>query len=249
VVSQELGVRMATLQQQVLSQANLQSVVERVYPGKNRQKAGEIIDEIRLNMTLEQVPSDLLQLSAKTNPGSQGNSGGFYLSYTGPSALEAQQICTELTSLMMNENLKSLQAASKGTSEVLGKGIEDARKNLEDLGIMLASLRKQRAANRQEEFQQKLLAIDYDSAQKNYQDLMAKKNAADLTVTMNNMALGEHIALLSPADLPDAPTFPNLWVFIDFGFGFGLSLGVFRVVWLKFRLAFRVRKLQEAGRT
>lgn len=37
VVSMDLGARMATLQQQVMSQTNLQPVVERVYPGRNSQ--------------------------------------------------------------------------------------------------------------------------------------------------------------------------------------------------------------------
>ena len=144
VVSEDLGARMATLQQQVMSQTNLQPVVERVFPGKNSQQVGEIIDNIRLNMTVQQVPTDLLQLGAKKKPGAQGgNSGGFYVSYTAPNAREAQQICAELTSLMMNENLKSVQAAAKGTSDVLSKGIEDAKRNLDDLDSKLAAFKKE----------------------------------------------------------------------------------------------------------
>jgi hypothetical protein len=253
IVSADLGARMATLQQQVMSQINLQPVVERVFPVKNSQQVGEIIDNIRLNMTVQQVPTDLLQLGAEKKPGAQGNSGGFYVSYTAPNAREAEQICTELTSLMLNENLKSLQAAAKGTRDVLSKGIEVARRNLEDLGIKLASLKKQRGRESVspdvEEFQQKLLTIDYDSAVKNYEELLAKKNAADLTLTMTNMAAGEQMALLAPANLPDAPEFPNLWAFIGFGSGFGLSCGIFRVLWIKFRSGFRLRKLQEGSST
>ena len=143
VVTEDLGARMATLQQQVLSQANLQPVVERVFPGKSSQQVGEIIDNIRLNMTVQQVPTDLLQLGAKKKPGAQGNSGGFYVSYTAPNAQEAQQICAELTSLMMNENLKSVQAAAKGTSDVLNRGIEDAKHNLDDLDSRSGGLQEE----------------------------------------------------------------------------------------------------------
>jgi uncharacterized protein involved in exopolysaccharide biosynthesis len=153
----------------------------------------------------------------------------------------------------MVENLKSVQAAARGTSEVLSKGIEDARRNLEHLEVKLATLKKQRGRESVspdiEEFQQKLLTIDYDSAVKNYEELLAKRNAADLTLTMNNMALGEQMSLLSSADLPDAPGFPNLWAFIGFGSGFGLAFGIFRVLWIKFRLGFRLRKLQEGSST
>jgi uncharacterized protein involved in exopolysaccharide biosynthesis len=144
VVSEDLGARMATLQQQVISQTNLQPVVERVFPGTNSQEAGEIIETIRLNMKVEQVPTDLLQLGApKKRPGAGGNSGGFYVSYTAKRPGEAQQICNELTILMVNENLKSVQAAAKGTSDVLSKGIEDAKRNLDDLDSKLAGFKRQ----------------------------------------------------------------------------------------------------------
>ena len=141
VVSEDLGARMATLQQQVMSQTNLQPVVERVFPGRSSQEAGEMIDTIRQNMKLEQVPTDLLQLGAKRRPGTTGNSGGFYISYTAPKPREAQQICNELTTLLMNENLKSVQAAAKGTSDVLSKGIEDAKRNLDELDSKLAAFK------------------------------------------------------------------------------------------------------------
>src|SRR5579864_7221879 len=55
IVSQDLTARVATLQQQVLSQSRLQPVVERLFPGRNAQAVGEIIDTIRNNMTVEPV--------------------------------------------------------------------------------------------------------------------------------------------------------------------------------------------------
>ena len=131
----------------------------------------------------------------------------------------------------MNENLNSVQAAAKGTIDVLNKGIEDARRNLEDLGNKLASLKKQReklprASVPVIEEQQKLLTIDYDSAQKNYDDLLTKKSAANLTVTMNNMAEGEQMSLLNPANLPDSSDFPNRLLFAVVGLGIGLLFGI-----------------------
>ena len=141
VVSADLGARMATLQQQVLSQSNLQPVVDRIYPGKSSKEVGDIIDSIRQNMKVQQVPTDLFQLGVKKKPGTESNSGGFYVSYTAPTAREAQQVCSELTSLMMNENLKSVQAAAKGTTDVLSKGIEDAKRNLDDLDSKLAAFK------------------------------------------------------------------------------------------------------------
>ncbi|HEX8811534.1 MAG TPA: hypothetical protein VF742_06040 [Terracidiphilus sp.] len=397
VVSEDLGARMATLQNQVTSQTNLQRVVEHVFPGKNSQEVAEMIDTIRLNMKVEQVPTDLLQLGAKRRPGSSENSGGFYVSYTSSKPREAQQICNELTTLMVTENLKSVQAAAKGTSDVLSKGIEDAKHNLDDLDSKLAAFKKQyvgqlpgeeeqnlkilaglnsqldantqtlnraqqdktytesvlaqqlstwrstqsstnpqtlekelsdlqsqllglqarytedhpdviktkadiaevkkklaeinkaasdatdpgtdkgsameppeirqlrmqvhqysdliSAATRDQkrlqqeiaeyqgrvslspavEEQYKALTRDYENATKSYQDLLAKKSAADLTVNMNNQAQGEQMALLNPANLPDSPSFPVWWIFTAGGLAAGLALGCGLALWLELR--------------
>jgi len=397
VVSEDLGARMATLQQQVMSQTNLQPVVDRVYPGLNSQDTGEIIENIRQNMKLEQVPTDLLQLGTKRRPGTGGNSGGFYISYTAAKPREAQQICNELTTLLMNENLKSVQAAAKGTSAVLSTGIEDAKRNLDELDSRLAAfknanagklpndqesnmkilmgLNSQLEANTQTlsraqqdkayteslfaqqlaawksaqsstnpqtlekqlsdlqsqllslqarytadhpdviktkadiaEIKQKLTEInkasndandatpdkasameppeirqlrtqihqysdllnaathdkdrlqkeindyqgrvrlspalegeynalqrDLENAQKSYQDLLDKKSKADLTVNMTNQAQGEQMALLNPANYPDAPSFPNPWLFSGVGLGAGLALGIGLATWLELR--------------
>lgn len=398
VVSEDLGARMATLQQQVMSQTNLQPVVERVFPGSNSQEVGEIIDSIRQNMKVEQVPTDLLQLGTRKRPGMGGNSGGFYVSYTAPKPREAQQICSELTALLVNENLKSVQAAASGTSDVLSRGIEDAKRNLDSLDSKLAAFKKQyvgqlpgdeennlkilmglnsqldantqtlnraqqdksytesmlaqqiaswkssqtsnnpetlqkqlsglqsqllelqarytedhpdviktkadiaevkkklaevekdsnggvgeaatekasgmeppeirqlrlqihqysdliSAATRDQkrlqqeigvyqgrislspaiEEQYKQMARDYENANKNYQDLLSKKSAADLTVNMTNQAQGEQMALLNPANLPDSPSFPNLGYFLGGGLGTGLALGIGLAMWLELR--------------
>src|SRR5437588_3953614 len=130
VVSQDLTARMATLQQQVVSQSRLQPVVERLYPGKSGQEVGEIIDNIRQNMTVEPVVTDLSQLSGKRRPGQGTPVPGFTVNCTAAKPREAQQICVELTTLLLDENLKSMQAAASGTSDVLSKGLEDAKHTL-----------------------------------------------------------------------------------------------------------------------
>ena len=395
VVSEDLGARMATLQQQVLSQTRLQPVVDRVYPGKNAQEVGEIIDNIRQSMTVTPVPSDLL--SSKKKPNSQGgNSGGFYVNYTASSPREAQQVCNELTSLLVEENLKSIQAAAQGTSDVLSKGIEDAKRNLDDMDSKLASFKKQyvgqlpgdeennlkilsglnsqleantqtlnraqqdkgytesilaqqvaawkstqsstnpqtlekqlsdlqsnllslqakytgdhpdviktkadiaevkkklaevnkasedatdttskasameppeirqlrtqvhqygdliAAATRDQKHLQQEIAVyqgrvslspaveeqynqltrDYGNALKTYQDLLAKKSQADLTVNMTNQSEGERMFTLNQANLPDWPSFPVRWMFALGGLAAGLGLGCGLALWMELR--------------
>jgi hypothetical protein len=75
------------------------------------------------------------------------------------------------------------------------------------------------------EEQYKVLTRDYDTAQKNYQDLLTKRDASETTQEVEKSQLGEQLQLLGPADLPDAPSFPKRWLFALGGLAAGLTLG------------------------
>lgn len=143
VVSEDLTTRIATLQQQVLSQSRLEPVVEKLYPGKGSQVWSEMIDTIRGNMSVEPVVTDLSAIGGAAKP-KKGTSPvpGFNVNYTASNPREAQQICNELTNLMVTENLKSIQAAASGTSDVLNRSLQDAKGRLDDLDSKLADFKK-----------------------------------------------------------------------------------------------------------
>jgi len=143
VVSEAISARIATLVTQVQSQSLLQPMVQRLYPNKNPQAVNDTIDEIRTSMTVQPVP-DVSQIGVTTTKNKPGSSPvpGFYLNYTAPNPREAQQICSELTSLIVDQNIKELQEAATGTSEVLNRGIEDAKNNLDSLDAKMAEFKK-----------------------------------------------------------------------------------------------------------
>jgi polysaccharide chain length determinant protein (PEP-CTERM system associated) len=396
VVSEDLSSRVATLKQQVLSLSELQPMLERVQFAKGERNPGEIMDEIRANMTVSPVVTDLSEIGGKKRTGQPNSVPGFYVNYTASNPREAQQICNELTSLMVQENLRSIQSAATGTSNVLNKGIDDAKSNLTQMDAKFAAFKKQyvgqlpadeednlkiltglnsqldantqtlnraqqdktytesmlaqqvaawkssqtstnpetlrkqmsdlqaqlldlqarytpdhpdviktkadiaevkkkvaevevsaepldaasdkgsaneppeirqmrvqvhqyedliAAATRdQKTLQQKIakyerrvslspaveeqykeLTRDYDNANKTYQDLLAKKSTADLTIRMNNQSQGERMFPLDPASLPDAPSFPNRALFAGSGLGVGLAIGLGLCFWLELR--------------
>jgi polysaccharide chain length determinant protein (PEP-CTERM system associated) len=396
VVTEDLTARVATLAQQILSQGDLQPVVERLGLARGGRSVPEVIDEIRSNTSVSPVDTTFTQIGAKPKPGQSSDAPSFNINYTASNPREAQQVCNELTSLLVEENLKSIQAAAAGTSDVLNSGIEDAKRNLDDMDGKLAAFKKQyvgqlpgdedsnlkiltglnaqleantqtlnraqqdkaytesvlatqlaawrgtetsnpvtlqkqlsdlqsqlvdlkakytddhpdviktkadieevkrklaeadkaaaeatdigndkaspneppeirqmriqvhqyndliAAATRDQkhlqqeigqyegrislspaiEEQYKELTRDYDNANKSYQDLLAKKSSADLTVKMNNDSQGERMFPLNPASLPDAPSFPNRWYFAGGGLGVGLGLGLGLVMWFELR--------------
>jgi len=398
VVTQDLSARVATLQQQVLSQSRLQPMVQQRL-GVKSTNVVEVIVNIRQNVSIEPGITDSAQFGGtqKRKLGQVSAVPGFYLNYTARDPRQAQQVCNELTSMMIEENLKSRQDVARGTSDLLDKGLEDAKQKLDDLENKLAGFKKHyvgqlpgdeennlkilmglnsqlesntqtlnraqqdkaytesllaqqlaawkssqsssnpqtlekqlsdlqsqllqlqarytgdhpdviktkadigevkkklaevnsaaaqpgdsvnekasaleppeirqlrlqihqysdmlAAATRDQkrlqqeisvyqgrvalspsvEEQYKLLARDYDNAQKNYQDLLANKSKSDMALKMEQQSQGERMFTLNPANLPDSPSFPNRLMFAGGGLGAGLALGFGLALWLELR--------------
>jgi uncharacterized protein involved in exopolysaccharide biosynthesis len=85
------------------------------------------------------------------------------------------------------------------------------------------------------EEQYKALTRDYDTAQKFYNDLLAKKSESELQTDMERRQQGEQMRLLNPASLPDSPSFPVRWMFAAGGAGGGLVIGLALAMWLELR--------------
>jgi uncharacterized protein involved in exopolysaccharide biosynthesis len=145
VVTTDLTERIATLQQQVLTQSRLRPMLERAGLVKPGQNADDAIEAIRNNMTVEPVETNLLEIGTpKKKPGPQSSPvPGFYIKYTSGNPREAQQLCNELTSLMLEENLRSREDVARGTTDFLGKQVDSTKHNLDDLDSKLAAFKKQ----------------------------------------------------------------------------------------------------------
>jgi polysaccharide chain length determinant protein (PEP-CTERM system associated) len=144
VITTDLSERIATLQQQVLSESRLKPMLERTGLVKPGQNIDDVIEEIRNNMSLEPVVTDLSEIGgAKKKPGQPSPVPGFNVYYTASSATEAQQICNELTSLLLEENLRSREEVARGTTDFLSKQLEDTKHNLDELDNKLAAFKKQ----------------------------------------------------------------------------------------------------------
>jgi capsular polysaccharide biosynthesis protein len=74
---------------------------------------------------------------------------------------------------------------------------------------------------------------DYETAQKFYNDLLAKKNESEMQTDMERRQQGEQMSLLNPANPPDSPSFPNRLLFAGGGLAAGLTLGLGLAIWLE----------------
>ena len=81
----------------------------------------------------------------------------------------------------------------------------------------------------------KELSRDYATAEKGYDDLLAKKNQSRMATELENQQQGEQLRLMDDANLPDEPTFPKRSMFALGGLAAGLALGVLLVAYLEYR--------------
>lgn len=115
--------------------------------------------------------------------------------------------------------------------EVIAQATRE-QKNLQD---QIKALQGRIAISPSVEQQYKELTRDYDTAQKFYDDLLAKKSESEMQTAMERDQEGEQMRLQIPADLPDSPSSPNRLLFTGGGLGAGLALGVGLSLLFEFR--------------
>jgi polysaccharide chain length determinant protein (PEP-CTERM system associated) len=68
---------------------------------------------------------------------------GFTVDYTGANPKVAQQICSEITSMMLEQNLQAREQVAQSTTDFLSHQVDEAKQNLDDQDAKLAEFKKQ----------------------------------------------------------------------------------------------------------
>jgi polysaccharide chain length determinant protein (PEP-CTERM system associated) len=134
VVSEDLNSRLAIIKEQIMSRTRLQPLIERL--GLYKEDVGrvpmeDLIERMRRDITVKAIrPSEV----ATHLP-------GITISFTADRARMAQQVCTEITSMFISENLKSREASAEGTTDFIKTELEDAKRKLEQQESRLADFK------------------------------------------------------------------------------------------------------------
>jgi polysaccharide chain length determinant protein (PEP-CTERM system associated) len=147
VFTEDLTQHINTIGQRVLSPSRLKPMVERLGLAKGGQSVDDVVSNIQAQAPtlIQPVVTDLSQIggSGKKKPGQGSSAPAFYVNYTASTAREAQQICTDLTSMLLEEDLKSRQDQSQSTTNFLTQQVADAKQRLDDLDKKLAAFKNQ----------------------------------------------------------------------------------------------------------
>jgi polysaccharide biosynthesis transport protein len=126
-VTVSLQDRLQSMTQQILSRTRLESVIDRFHLYETRQgtsfvATGDAVEQMRKDIKIDLVEA----------PDRPGQLTAFKIRYSAGSPQLAQQVNSELTSLFIEENLKSQQELSESTTAFLQSQLEDARTKLEE---------------------------------------------------------------------------------------------------------------------
>ncbi len=135
VVSEDLNQRLASMQEQILSRTRLQHLIEQFGFYGNDAKRVSMEDAVeRLRKAILVTP---LNPMAGTR---SAELPGFNVDVTLGEARLAQQICKEITSMFMEQNLHLRQQQAEDTTQFLAKQLDDAKAKLDDQDAKLAEL-------------------------------------------------------------------------------------------------------------
>jgi polysaccharide chain length determinant protein (PEP-CTERM system associated) len=129
VVAEDLGARLASMKEQILSRSRIQPIIERfdLYSGQKT-----TMDD-RVDMTRKAIGINPIR--------SEQSHGmpGFFISFQAKDPHTAQQVCGEITSLFVTANLNAREESAEGTTDFLKQQLAEAKRSLDDQDAKLAA--------------------------------------------------------------------------------------------------------------
>src|SRR5216684_4262931 len=134
VVSEGLNQRLASMQEQILSRTRLQHLVEQF--GLSAKDA----KRVPMEELVERLKKSIKVTPLSPMPGTRSAElPGFDVDVTLGEARLAQQICTEITSMFMEQNLRLRQQQAEDTTKFLAKQLDEAKGKLDEQDAKLAA--------------------------------------------------------------------------------------------------------------
>ncbi|HKW86062.1 MAG TPA: Wzz/FepE/Etk N-terminal domain-containing protein [Nitrospiraceae bacterium] len=134
VVNEDVNQRLASMQGQILSRTTLQDLIEQFNPYKKD------VGRVPMEVMIERLKKSIKVAPLNPMPGTLSRElPGFAVDVTLGDAHLAQQICNEISSMFMKQNIHLRQKQAEDTTEFLAKQLEDAKGKLDEQDAKLAA--------------------------------------------------------------------------------------------------------------
>jgi polysaccharide chain length determinant protein (PEP-CTERM system associated) len=151
VITEDLSRRLSSMQEQILSNSRLQPIIEKfgLYPNlRGKAHMEDLVD--RLRSSVKVTPLEPMA-------GTQNRQiPGFYINVTFNNGQLAQQICTEITSMFLEQNARDRQLQTKDTTEFIQQRLDEAKTKLDNEDAKLAEFKRKNLGMLPEEEQSNL---------------------------------------------------------------------------------------------
>ena len=137
VVSDNSNQRLAAMQQQILSRSRLEPVIQQfgLYSKDiNTVPMDDLVERLRSAITITPV-LPMAETRAQNLP-------GFYISVVFNDSHLAQQICSRITTMFLEENVQRREGQTIQTNEFLGRQLEEAKAKLDEQDGRLATFQR-----------------------------------------------------------------------------------------------------------
>lgn len=134
--------RVQVISQQVMTRANMMQIIEKynLYPRqRQRETTEEVLERMRKDVKFNLVSADVID---KRSGQKTMAAIAFTLSFDNETAAGAQKVTSELTSLYLNENLKSRQQKSSETSTFLAEEASKLSEHISEIEQKLADFKE-----------------------------------------------------------------------------------------------------------
>lgn len=151
VVTEDLNHRLASMQDQILSRSGLEPIIEKF--GLYATDRGRI----HMEGLVERLRNAVTVTPMEPMPGTQDRTlPGFNVSVTFNDPLKAQQICTEISSMFMEQNTRVRGDRAEKATQFLTGQLEEAKTKLDAQDERLAQFKRQHLGSLPEEEQTNL---------------------------------------------------------------------------------------------
>src|ERR1700756_1641604 len=151
VVTEDLSRRLASMKEQILSRTRLEPVIDKfdLYP-KDRTKVHmeELVERLRTAIEISPL-APMAGTEDRSMP-------GFSVSVTFNNPQLAQQICSSITSMFMEQNASALEQQASRTTSFLSQQLDEAKRNLDEQDMKLAQFKRERMGSLPEQEQSNL---------------------------------------------------------------------------------------------
>ncbi len=133
VIEEDLTGRLASMREQILSRSRLEPIITRfnLFAGQ-KATMDDRLDAMRKAIEIKPIQSAMTR-----------GVPGFFISFKASDPRTAQAVCGEITSMFVNENLKSREQSAQGTTDFLKSQLADAKRSLDEQDAKLAKFQQE----------------------------------------------------------------------------------------------------------